>query len=160
MQPEVFVVKHTADVRIIEYTLLGSLNRIAFFLNNFFEDIDLCCRSIFLVINEQKNNLSIHFMCNKIVSDDPGTTRFSFTFRLYCHSYFALSHKLYLFLGRFNPQICKPMKSVCGLDVHKDSVYLCILSEFGELIEKVFGVLTYQLEEMRDLMLHHHVVEV
>ena len=23
-----------------------------------------------------------------------------------------------------------------------------------------FGVLTYQLEEMRDLMLHHHVVEV
>ena len=52
------------------------------------------------------------------------------------------------------------MKSVCGLDVHKDSVYLCILSEFGELIEKVFGVLTYQLEEMRDLMLHYHVVEV
>ena len=40
------------------------------------------------------------------------------------------------------------MKSVCGLDVHKDSVYLCILSEFGELIEKVFGVLTYQLEEV------------
>ena len=39
------------------------------------------------------------------------------------------------------------MKAVCGLDVHKDSVYLCILSEFGELIEKVFGVLTYQLEE-------------
>lgn len=52
------------------------------------------------------------------------------------------------------------MKSVCGLDVHKDSVCLCILSEFGELVEKVFGVLTYQLEEMRDLMLHHHVVEV
>ena len=51
MQPEVFVVKHTANVRIIEYTLLGSLNRIALFLNNFFEDIDLCCRSIFLVIN-------------------------------------------------------------------------------------------------------------
>ena len=45
------------------------------------------------------------------------------------------------------------MKSVCGLDVHRDSVYLCILSEFGDLIEKVFGVLTYQLEEMRDLML-------
>ncbi len=41
------------------------------------------------------------------------------------------------------------MKSVCGLDVHKDSVYLCILSEFGELIEKVFGVLTYQLEGAR-----------
>ncbi len=52
------------------------------------------------------------------------------------------------------------MKSVCGLDVHRDSVYLCILSELGELVEKVFGVLTYQLEEMRDMMLHHHVVEV
>ena len=40
------------------------------------------------------------------------------------------------------------MKSVCGLDVHKDSVYLCILSEFGELIKNVFGVLTYQLEAL------------
>ena len=39
------------------------------------------------------------------------------------------------------------MKSACGLDVHKDSVYLCILSEFGELVEKVFGVLTYQLPQ-------------
>ena len=29
------------------------------------------------------------------------------------------------------------MKTVCGLDVHKDNVYLCSLSEFGELIEKV-----------------------
>ena len=44
--------------------------------------------------------------------------------------------------------ICKPMKSVCGLDVHKDSVYLCILNEFGELIKNVFGVLTYQLEAL------------
>ena len=61
----------------------------------------------------------------------------------------ALSHKLYLFWEEINPQICKPMKSVCGLDVHKDSVYLCILSEFGELIEKVFGVFTYQLEGQR-----------
>ena len=39
------------------------------------------------------------------------------------------------------------MRSVCGLDVHKDSVYLCILSEDGELIEKVFGVLTFQLHQ-------------
>ena len=46
------------------------------------------------------------------------------------------------------PPICKPMKSVCGLDVHKDSVYLCILNEFGELIKNVFGVLTYQLEAL------------
>ncbi|WP_288918253.1 transposase [uncultured Prevotella sp.] len=52
------------------------------------------------------------------------------------------------------------MRSVCGLDVHKDSVYLCILSEDSELIEKVFGVLTFQLHQMRDLLLAHHVEEV
>ena len=40
------------------------------------------------------------------------------------------------------------MRSVCGLDVHKDSVYLCIFSEDGELIEKVFGVLTFQLHQV------------
>ena len=52
------------------------------------------------------------------------------------------------------------MRTVCGLDVHKDSIYLCILSSTGEVIEKVYGVLTIQLEEMRDLMLTHHVQEV
>ena len=52
------------------------------------------------------------------------------------------------------------MRSACGLDVHKDSVYLCILSEDGELIEKVFGVLTFQLHQMRDLLLAHHVEKV
>lgn len=51
------------------------------------------------------------------------------------------------------------MRIVCGLDVHKDSIYLCILSSTGEIIEKVFGVLTCQLQEMRDLMLTHHVEE-
>ena len=47
----------------------------------------------------------------------------------------------------FNPLKVRLIRSVCGLDVHKDSVYLCIciLSEDGELIEKVFGVLTFQL---------------
>lgn len=52
------------------------------------------------------------------------------------------------------------MRAVCGLDVHKDSVYLCILDENGELIEKVFGVLTFQLHQMRDLLLAHQVSEV
>jgi len=27
-------------------------------------------------------------------------------------------------------------KTVCGLDVHKDSVFLCIITKDGELIEK------------------------
>ena len=52
------------------------------------------------------------------------------------------------------------MRIVCGLDVHKDSVYLCILSSTGEIVEKVFCVLTFQLAKMRDLMLKHHVQEV
>lgn len=60
----------------------------------------------------------------------------------------------------FNPQIIRLMRAVCGLDVHKDSVYLCILSSTGEIVEKVFGVLTFQLAKMRDLMLKHHVQEV
>lgn len=42
------------------------------------------------------------------------------------------------------------MKAVCGLDVHKDSIFLCILHSDGELFEQVFGVLTFQLEEMRN----------
>lgn len=45
------------------------------------------------------------------------------------------------------------MRIVCGLDVYKDSIYLCILSSTGEIIEKVFGVLTLELYEMRDLLL-------
>ena len=52
------------------------------------------------------------------------------------------------------------MRIVCGLDVHKDSIYLCILSSTGEILEQVFGVLTTQLEEMRDLMLKYNVQEV
>ena len=52
------------------------------------------------------------------------------------------------------------MKIVCGLDVHKDSIYLCILSSTGEIFEQVFGVLTTQLEEMRDLMIKYNVQEV
>ena len=52
------------------------------------------------------------------------------------------------------------MRIVCGLDVHKDSIFLCILSSMGEIFERKDGVLTSQLEEMRDLMLTYHVQEV
>ena len=54
-----------------------------------------------------------------------------------------------------NPQNFCHMKSVCGLDVHKDSVFLCILHDSGEIFENVYGVLTFQLERMcRDMQLH------
>ena len=52
------------------------------------------------------------------------------------------------------------MRTVCGLDVHKDTVYLCILCSDGEIIGKVFGVLTFQLRDMRRLMQSHGVTEV
>ena len=81
----------------------------------------------------------------------------------YAQSYFACSKSQLFIIFEvllFNPLKVRLMRSVCGLDVHKDSVYLCILSEDGELIEKVFGVLTFQLHQMRDLLLAHHVEKV
>lgn len=52
------------------------------------------------------------------------------------------------------------MRIVCGLDVHKDSVFVCILSESGERFEAKYGVLTPELEELRQLLLDHAVKEV
>ena len=51
------------------------------------------------------------------------------------------------------------MRTVAGLDVHKDSVFLCTRKENGEKVEKKFGVLTSELEQMRDLMLSEGVSE-
>ena len=51
------------------------------------------------------------------------------------------------------------MKIASGLDVHKDSVFVCILHENGEKIQQKFGVLTEELELMRDLMLSEGVEE-
>lgn len=44
------------------------------------------------------------------------------------------------------------MKTVCGLDVHKDSVFCCILCADGRKIQHKFGVLTEELIALRDLM--------
>lgn len=52
------------------------------------------------------------------------------------------------------------MKRVSGLDVHKDSVYLCILQENGEKIEERFGTLTPELNRLRETLLLHSVEEV
>lgn len=52
------------------------------------------------------------------------------------------------------------MRIVCGLDVHKDSVFACILSSDGEKIERKFGVLTPELEELHELLRSHGVKEV
>lgn len=51
------------------------------------------------------------------------------------------------------------MKVVCRLDVHKDSVFCCILCANGEKIQHKFGVLTEELVTLRDLMVSEGVEE-
>ena len=51
------------------------------------------------------------------------------------------------------------MKVVCGHDVHKDSVFCCILCANGEKIQHKFGVLTEELVTLRDLMVSEGVEE-
>lgn len=53
-----------------------------------------------------------------------------------------------------------PMKTVCGLDVHKDSIFCCIMHYDGRKIQEKFGVLTTEIEVMRDLMASEGVEEV
>lgn len=49
---------------------------------------------------------------------------------------------------------------VAGLDVHKDSVFLCIMQYDGaKIFEKTYGVLTTELRRMRDDMLSRGVTE-
>ena len=51
-------------------------------------------------------------------------------------------------------------RTVAGLDVHKDSVYLCIMGYNESVIfQKTYGVLTTELRQMRDDMLCHGVTE-
>lgn len=52
------------------------------------------------------------------------------------------------------------MRKVCGLDVHKDSVFACIMNEKGEKIQKKFGILTSELDSLRDLLVCNDVGEV
>ncbi len=52
------------------------------------------------------------------------------------------------------------MRTVAGLDVHKDSVFLCILQENGEKIEKKYGVLTPDLANLYSELQNYGVDEV
>ena len=56
--------------------------------------------------------------------------------------------------------IYKAMKKVCGLDVHKDTIFLCILAENGQTFLKEYSTLTPDIESMRDLIKEHQVCEV
>ena len=52
------------------------------------------------------------------------------------------------------------MKRVCGLDVHKDSIFVCILGDEGIIYQNKFGVLTPELEQMAAEMHSNGVQEV
>ena len=58
------------------------------------------------------------------------------------------------------PQKLKPMRTVCGLDVHKDSIFVCILNENGILYQDKIGVLTPDLERLVDVLHQHDATEV
>lgn len=52
------------------------------------------------------------------------------------------------------------MRTVCGLDVHKDSVFVCILNENGIVFSAKYGVLTPQLEQLLSVLRQYDVGEV
>lgn len=53
-----------------------------------------------------------------------------------------------------------PMRQVCGLDVHKDSVYACIINENGIVFQEKYGVLTPELEQLLSALQQYDVGEV
>src|SRR5574344_95509 len=54
----------------------------------------------------------------------------------------------------------RPNRIVAGLDVHKDSVFLCILDDSGKIFENKYGVLTPDLDNMALDMQRHGVTEL
>ena len=54
----------------------------------------------------------------------------------------------------------KSMINVCGLDVHKDNVFVCIDKENGEKIQFKTGILTKELDALRDTLVANDVTEI
>jgi transposase len=52
------------------------------------------------------------------------------------------------------------MRTVSGLDVHKDSIFMCILDENGKKSEKKFGVSTREVKLLSATLKSHYVSEV
>lgn len=52
-----------------------------------------------------------------------------------------------------------PMRRVSGLDVHKDTVFLCILDDDGVVFQSKYGVLTPELEQIAGVMVEYGVEE-
>ena len=58
------------------------------------------------------------------------------------------------------PQKCLPMKRVCGLDIHKDSIFCCISDENGVVFQEKFGVLTSELLRLVSCLQEFYTSEV
>lgn len=54
----------------------------------------------------------------------------------------------------------RPERTVAGLDVHKDSVFLCVINDSGKIFESKYGVLTPDLDRMASDMQHYGVSEL
>ena len=54
----------------------------------------------------------------------------------------------------------KSMRNVCGLDVHKDNVFVCIDKENGEKIQFKAGVLTKELDALCETLVANDVTEI
>lgn len=52
------------------------------------------------------------------------------------------------------------MKTVCGLDIHKDSIFMCILDSQGKKVEEKFGVSTREIKRLSATLKDHYVQEV
>lgn len=40
------------------------------------------------------------------------------------------------------------MRQVCGLDVHKDTIFACIMNDSGVIFQEKFGTLTSELNRL------------
>lgn len=54
----------------------------------------------------------------------------------------------------------RPDRTVAGLDVHKDSLFLCVINDSGKIFESKYGVLTPDLDRMACDMQHYGVSEL
>ena len=52
------------------------------------------------------------------------------------------------------------MRTVCGLDVHKDSIFMCIKDSQGKKAELQFGVSTREIKALSQELKKHYVTEV
>lgn len=52
------------------------------------------------------------------------------------------------------------MRQVCGLDVHKDSIFACILNKNGVVFQEKYGVLTTELEQLLSVLHQYDVSEI